>query len=155
MAHLARKGNGDVGVNLPMPRWEDDRLAWCIWYLQTNPHVYVAYRQLADDYRKDDPKRVCSSDLFFSVLRYMSVVRAWGDDYSLNNNAKAIFARLYQLERHDAQFDNRKSWIDEIDELGWTTLIEVFAPISEGRVALLSLPELEFDDLFEGLLTPA
>ncbi|MCD0159808.1 hypothetical protein IHN63_00645 [Deinococcus sp. 6YEL10] len=133
------------------PRWEDDRVGWCAWYLLSNPQVYKAYRELADDYRLHNPERICSSDLFFNVLRYFSVVRAWGDEFSINNNAKSLFARLYQIERPEARFENRRSWVDDMTEDDWTAIFDVFAPISEGWVNPRT-PPLSFEQLFHGLL---
>lgn len=59
---------------------------------EANPHVFEALFRLARAARRDGWK-VTSINLFFERLRWDWAVRTKGEDYKLNNNYRAFYAR--------------------------------------------------------------
>lgn len=58
-----------------------------------NPHVYTALRQLALGLAATGRRRGSINQLF-EVLRYEYALRTKGDEYKLNNNYRALYARM-------------------------------------------------------------
>ena len=58
-----------------------------------NPHVYEALVQLARWCRASG-WRAGSINLFFEQLRWQYAIQTRGDEYALNNNFRAFYARL-------------------------------------------------------------
>jgi hypothetical protein len=97
------------------PKWTpnfDDRIAWCCWLLKYNPHVYFAFRKIADGQRATNPSRRISSENIVNLLRYHSSIRTEGDYFGVNSNAKSLFAWLYMSERQGAVMGGRTPWLD-------------------------------------------
>ena len=94
------------------PSFGDDPLGYYVWHLQTHGAMYQEFRRHADLYRASNPARRISADMICHVMRYQSGVGAADDQFSINNVLTPLYARLYRLERPDANFDLRKSWLD-------------------------------------------
>lgn len=111
------------------PSFEHERLAYYCWFLRVNGHVYKAFRDVADTYRAQAPDRQLSADMLCHVVRYQMGLKADGDVFAINNVVTPMLARLYKLERPDANFDTRKSWLDTLSEADWATLLAAFEPL--------------------------
>lgn len=70
---------------------------------QANPHVYEALRRMALDMRLRGMQRYGIAGLF-EVLRYRYAMQSNGDEYKLNNDYRALYARLL-MEREPALRD--------------------------------------------------
>lgn len=74
-----------------------------------NPHVYVRLVELARQLRERGHRRV-GMKMLFEVLRWEHALRTTGDDFRLNNNYTAYYARLV-MEREpdlDGIFETRE-----------------------------------------------
>ena len=60
---------------------------------RANPHVFRALRQLAMDMKAKGHQRYSINGLF-EVLRWHYAMATNGDDFKLNNNYRALYARL-------------------------------------------------------------
>lgn len=69
----------------------------------SNPHVLVALETLARQYFAAGRKRI-GIGMLFEVLRYQSGIQTTGDEYALNNNHRAFYARL--------MVDRQPEWAD-------------------------------------------
>lgn len=67
-----------------------------------NPHVYRELRSMALSIRRRGATRYGIAGLF-EVLRYRYSLQTSGDDYKLNNDFRALYARL--LMRHEPELD--------------------------------------------------
>lgn len=65
---------------------------------ESNPHVLVALETLACRYLAAGRKRI-GIGMLFEVLRYTAGIQTTGDEYALNNNHRAFYARLI-VDRH-------------------------------------------------------
>ncbi len=111
------------------PKWSeniDDRIAWCCWFLENNPSVYETFKVIADARVFKNPDKRISSEGIVNALRYDTNVRADGDQYAINSNAKPLLARLYQLERPNAKLDSRNSWLDHLDPCEWKVILDAW-----------------------------
>lgn len=60
---------------------------------RSNPHVLVALETLTRRYLAAGRKRI-GIGMLFEVLRYEAGIQTTGDEYALNNNHRAFYARL-------------------------------------------------------------
>jgi len=96
------------------PSWAEDKFGWCLWYLNENGHLYVAFREAADALFERHPTARTSAETILQHLRYLTPATAEGDPFKINNNARSLFARLYLVERpqYRDQFERRTSHLD-------------------------------------------
>lgn len=113
------------------PDFESNRLEFYAWHLRHHGDVYEAFRLLCDRYREAAPHRVLSADMICHVIRYQTGLAATDDTYDINNNLTPLFARLYHLERPDARFRNRTSWLDTLPPDEWQIILDAFEPLRE------------------------
>lgn len=99
------------------PDWQDNPYEWCMWYLTENQRVYREFRRVLDQRFARYPEAKMSADAALHVVRFNTHVNARGDMFQINNNASALFARLYTFERpqYKGNFELRKSWLDDLD----------------------------------------
>jgi hypothetical protein len=91
--------------------------------LEVHPEVYTAFERAADARRAGNPDRRIGVDAILNELRWDTGVRVLGDGFKLNNNARALLARLYLRARPDAKLETRKSWLDTLDANEWAQII--------------------------------
>lgn len=115
------------------PSWQDSPLRWACWLLQEHPDIYRKFRELTDDALRLRPGRVLSADQVLHVIRWDTELKGEGDVVKINNNASALFARLYVLERpqHEGCFRVRKSFYDMLSEEEWRHLLLAFEPLRD------------------------
>jgi len=91
-------------------------MAWSIWLLQTNGHVFSEFERLVNDRLAVNPKARISADMVLHVIRWNTDVRAEGDIPSINNNASSLFSRLHiaRYPHHAGNFETRRSWVDDL-----------------------------------------
>lgn len=106
-AHVTGEGDASVAGQLaldlsplvhpdtePEATLEDKFLA----FHRSNPHVLVALETLARQYLAAGRKRI-SIAMLYEVLRFTAGLRTTGDEYALDNNHRAFYARL-MVARH-------------------------------------------------------
>jgi hypothetical protein len=104
-----------------MPKWSSrrkDRVAWSIFVLETYPELYEQFETLAN------AKRLENRDKQFGVENVLQDLR-WahrGRKFKFNNNARALFSRLYIHFHPDARIKIRQSWLDQLDPDEWQTI---------------------------------
>jgi hypothetical protein len=129
--------------NVTAPDWRTDPLGWCGWYLNENRHIYHAFRAIVDERLKRYPQGRVSADDAFHKLRWDHPINARGDLFALNNNATALFARLYIYERPTSRenFDLRSSFFDRLtpDEW-WGLVLAARSSLPAEQPALLEAP---------------
>jgi hypothetical protein len=104
------------------PDWRTDPAAAGMQYLKDNPSIYPTFRRLADLWRERNPGRRLSADAVCHVIRWETDA---GEDaeYKINNNSVAFLARLYLLERPEAQLATRESHLDSLHSGVWGRLL--------------------------------
>jgi hypothetical protein len=108
------------------PVWSENissRVAWCVWLLETHPEVYQTFRAAADAKRAGNPDARIGVDAILQNLRWNTGTRATGDLFKLNNNCRALLARLYLRERPDAKLETRRSWLDTLHPHEWQVIL--------------------------------
>lgn len=91
-----------------------------------NPHVYKAIVQIALDLKARGFGR-CSIWLIFNRLRWLYAIQTSGDEYRLNNNFTAYYARLVMATVPDLDgfFETRMHkghdpYVPDLKSLGFT-----------------------------------
>jgi hypothetical protein len=115
--------------SITAPRWTDqipDRIAWCVWLLEHNPAVFQEFRRLAGQFRQRNPDGRFSAELVLNVIRWQTTTRTTGDVFSIGNNAKSLFARLYLAEHPTALLEKRNSWLDHLSPSEWQTILDAW-----------------------------
>lgn len=117
------------------PDWSADPAGWCAWLLTTNGHLFVEFRRLVDDMLSRQPTARLSADQVCHVMRWNAQLRSEGDLFKVNNNAAALFARLYVVERPWAAgvFETRRSKLDELTQGEWDRILLAFEPLRSDR----------------------
>lgn len=79
-----------------------------------NPHVYVQLRSLALAARRRGVRRIGIGQLF-EVLRWNTMLRTRGNEFKLNNDFRAPYARLLMASDPflAGMFETRRSRVDE------------------------------------------
>jgi hypothetical protein len=111
------------------PKWSKnvkDRILWCVWFLENNPSVYNGFKAIADARVLRNPNKRISSESIVNTLRHDTNIRAEGDQYAINSNAKSLLARLYLCERPKANLDNRNSWLDHLTPIEWQVILDAW-----------------------------
>lgn len=118
---------GQVGRVRP-PRFEDHPARWGAWYVVHGKDVYVEFRRLCLVMLKARPGTQLSSDQVLHVVRWNSRLRVDGDVVAINNNASALFARLFVLEHpeHAETFAQRRSVWDDLPSDEWQLILNAF-----------------------------
>lgn len=112
------------------PPWSenvDQRIAWAVWHLRENGHLYLQFRRLADQYLARG--NAFSAKVVLNVMRFVGR-GATGDVFAVNNNLEPLFARLYMLERR-CKFEQRKCWLDLLGDAEFAQILTAFAPLRE------------------------
>lgn len=65
-----------------------------------NPHVYVDLVRLARQAKRRDVSKI-GIGMLFEVLRWGRLLQTRGDDFKLNNNFRAYYARMIMLREPD------------------------------------------------------
>lgn len=83
-------------------------------YHADNPHIYVKLREYALEAKRAGRKRL-SINLLFERLRWYTTVETQGDEFKLNNNWRAYYARLLMTQEPQlaGMFETRRSKADE------------------------------------------
>jgi hypothetical protein len=118
----------------PAPKWSknvDDRVSYACWMLNWNPQVYIAYRCEADAQRLKNPSRRISSEDIVNKLRHHTLIRADGDYFKVNSNAKSLFAELYKLERTDAKIGKKPRWLDHLTDEQWQPILAALKKLND------------------------
>lgn len=68
---------------------------------QANPFVYERLVQLAREWVQRRGKRKVGIGMLFEVLRWEVALRTSGEDFKLNNNYRALYARLIMARNPD------------------------------------------------------
>lgn len=110
------------------PRFADNPARWGAWYVVHRKDVYREYRRLCLRMLKARPGTKLSSDQVLHVVRWNSQLRAEGDVVAVNNNASALFARLFVVEHpeHAEVFEKRRSVWDDLPPDEWRPVLEAF-----------------------------
>lgn len=111
------------------PKWEESPIDWTVYYLKEEAQVYREFRRLCDDALRRNPGMTLSADRVLHVIRWETEVKAMGDKFHVNDHASALFARLYKLERPNANFRSRKSIFDMLSKNEWQRILNAFEPI--------------------------
>lgn len=117
------------------PDWAADPAGWCAWLLSTNGHLYQEFRRLVDEMLRANPTARLSADQVCHVMRWNAQLRSEGDFFKVNNNASALFARLYLVERPHARgvFETRRSALDDLPPGEWERVLLAFEPLRSDR----------------------
>ncbi|MDO4247086.1 MAG: hypothetical protein Q4C89_13790 [Deinococcus sp.] len=121
----------DLTPRVTAPDFSTDPLGYYVWHLENHPDMYRQFRATADAYRAGDPDRRLSADMICHVMRWHSVVHAGDDQFQVNNNLTALYARLYKNERPDARISTRPSQLDALLPDERDRLAAAFAPLKE------------------------
>lgn len=118
------------------PSWADNPVEWCLWFLRSNGHVYVAFRRevqrRVELLEARGAKRQLSADQVCHGLRWDSPDGAEGDTFRINNNAVALLARLFQAEYPQLSkgiFRLRRSLLDDLPAGEWERILMAFEPL--------------------------
>lgn len=129
----SRGGGGVTGVvgragRVTAPRFADNPARWGAWYVVHGAHVYGEFRRLCLDMLGARPATRLSADQVLHVVRWNSQLRAEGDLVAINNNASALFARLFVAEfpRYAEVFERRRSVWDDLTALEWDSILVAF-----------------------------
>lgn len=89
----------DAGNPLEKKFWE---------YHRENPQVYALFDRFASEAVNRNRKRF-SANMIFERMRWYTVIETGGDEYKLNNNYRAYYARLWMRNHpdHDDLFETR------------------------------------------------
>lgn len=69
---------------------------------EANPHVYKSLVRLARDYKERKHKKKLGIAMLFELLRWDHLMRVNSDDdFKLNNNYRAYYARLIMASEDD------------------------------------------------------
>jgi hypothetical protein len=104
------------------PDWRTDPAAAGMQYLKDNPSIYPTFRRLADLWRERNPGRRLSADAVCHVIRWETDASE-DAEYKINNNVVSFLARLYLLERPEAQLTTRESHLDSLHSGVWGKLL--------------------------------
>jgi hypothetical protein len=106
------------------PDWRTDPAAAGMQYLRDNPSIYPTFRRLADAWRARNPGRRLSADAVCHVIRWETDASE-DAEYKINNNVVSFLARLYLLERPEAQLTTRESHLDSLHSGAWGKLLSI------------------------------
>lgn len=75
-----------------------------------NPHVYEAIVRIARELRTQQGWRKCGMKMIFERLRWLYAIQTHGDEFKLNNNFTAYYARTVMAANPDLDgfFEVRK-----------------------------------------------
>ncbi len=121
-------GDGSRGWSrdVTAPRWGKsitEKIAWCTWFLEKNPRVYDLFEKFANQWQAARPGGRISADAILQRIRWETTVRAVGDVFEVNNNARAVLVRLYCTTDPSAKFEQRKCWLDVLSTQEWQQIL--------------------------------
>jgi hypothetical protein len=78
-------------------------------YHVENPHVYTEFSKYAKQLISVGHDKL-SSSLIFERMRWESMIQTQGDEYKLNNNYRAYYARMFEYKNpeYSGYFSFRK-----------------------------------------------
>ena len=120
------------------PDFTKDPTGWCLWYLTENAHIYRAFRRELDQRFHQYPEARVSADAALHHIRWQTPTGARGDLVKINNNASALFARLYVYERphRKSNLELRRSFLDSLDAQSKWLLARAAEAIADEPVSL-------------------
>jgi hypothetical protein len=86
------------GVNTRVPRTLESNQERFNWFHENNPHVYRNLRALALGMRRQRGKKRVGIKMLYEVLRYQYDIQTAGEEFKLNNNYTAYYARLLMAQ---------------------------------------------------------
>lgn len=129
--------NGIIGRTgrVTAPRFADNPARWGAWYVVHGANVYVEFRRLCLDMLRVRPTTKLSADQVLHVVRWNSQLRAEGDIVAVNNNASALFARLFveEFPQHTDAFERRRSVWDDLSPSDWQLVLNAFERLRHSR----------------------
>ncbi len=117
------------------PNFADNPARWGAWYVVHGADVYREFRRLTLEMLRSRPTTKLSADQVLHVVRWNSQLRAEGDVVAINNNASALFARLFAAEfpQHAAAFELRRSVWDDLKPPEWQLIMNAFERLRPRR----------------------
>ena len=85
-------------VNTKVPPALEGNRARFEWFHESNPHVYRNLRALALGMRRQRGKKRVGIKMLYEVLRYQYDIQTTGQEFKLNNNYTAYYARLLMAQ---------------------------------------------------------
>jgi hypothetical protein len=85
-------------VNTKIPQTLEGHRARFEWFPQNNPHVYRNLRALALGMKRQRGKKRVGIKMLYEVLRYQYDIQTTGQEFKLNNNYTAYYARLLMAQ---------------------------------------------------------
>ena len=110
------------------PTWGkslEDHIKYLIWIGRERRELYTRFAAAADEWLKGNPGKVLRAEYVVNVLR-VTEQGIEGDQYAVNSNLKALFARLYALEHPGTRIQRRGSFLDDLEPGVWYAIIEAF-----------------------------
>jgi hypothetical protein len=90
------------GVNTKIPRTLESNQERFDWFHANNPHVYRNLRALALAMKTKRGKKRVGIKMLYEVLRYQYDIHTAGEEeFKLNNNYTAYYARLLMAQEPD------------------------------------------------------
>jgi hypothetical protein len=119
------------------PGWGNsilERIKYLVWVMTEHPEQLEAFLSLAGVWHGRNPTRRFGAVMILSVMRWQSGTgpHALDDEFRVNNNATAHFARVFLREHPSAKavFSTRNSWLDSLNAAEQKTLDDV---LEQGR----------------------
>jgi len=94
---------------------ETDQFKWFKEYHKQNPLIYEYFKRYTFKSIERGFKNL-SAEFIFNIIRWETPVKANGDDFKVNNNAKPFYSRLFMKEypQYEGFFRKRSSKADEV-----------------------------------------
>jgi hypothetical protein len=114
-----------------------ERIEYLTRVMVEHPEQLEAFLSLASVWHGRNPSRRFGAVMILSVMRWESGTgpHALDDQYAVNNNVGAHFARVFLRENPSAKavFATRKSWLDSLNTAEQKTLDDA---LEQGRAKL-------------------
>lgn len=86
---------------------------WFEYYDEENPQIYEFFKKYSLTAIQRGHKNL-SAEFIFNVIRWETPIKANGEDFKINNNAKPFYSRLFMQEypQYEGFFRKRTSKAD-------------------------------------------
>jgi hypothetical protein len=91
-------------------------IVFLAWLMANNHHLRPEFFKIADAVYEENPGRELSPTFIWTTLRHRSRAVTEGDQFSVNNNALPLIARMYALARPDRKIAMRDCWLDHLND---------------------------------------
>jgi hypothetical protein len=122
---MSRVTSPGWGASIP------ERIKYLAWVMVEHPEQLEAFLSLSSVWHGRNPSRRFGAVMILSVMRWESGTgpHALDDEFRVNNNAAAHFARVFLRENPSAKavFSTRKSWLDSLNAAEQKTLDDALA----------------------------